>query len=122
MTSAGPPCRWAGRVLDMSKKDSFDEPGFPDTGAVEIPIDGSLDLHTFNPRDLKTLIPDYLEECRNKGIYEVRIIHGKGRGVLRETVRAILSRLPYVIQFNPDTSTGNWGATLVELDDQESRN
>ena len=101
----------------MSKKESLEDPGFP--GAVEIPIDGILDLHTFDPRDLKTLIPDYLEECLDRGIYEVRIIHGKGRGVLRDTVRAILSRLPYVIQFRPDTSTGNWGVTLVVLDERE---
>lgn len=103
----------------MSHKDRFDESGFTDPEAVEIPIDGILDLHTFNPRDLKTLVPDYLEECRERGILEVRIIHGKGRGVLRDTVRAILSRLPYVIRFNPDTSTGNWGVTLVILESRE---
>lgn len=86
------------------------------SGPVYLPIDGTLDLHAFSPKDLKTLIPDYLEECRRKGIFEVRIIHGKGRGDLRRSVQAILGRLAYVTSFRlagPDG--GTWGATLVDL-------
>lgn len=81
-----------------------------------MPIDGALDLHTFHPRDLKTLVPDYLAACRAQGILQVRIIHGKGIGALRETVHAILKKLPEVISFQlADESGGGWGATVVFL-------
>lgn len=83
---------------------------------IELPIDGELDLHTFHPRDIKTLVPDYLEECRERGILTVRIVHGKGTGALRETVHATLRRLSYVRDFHlGDHTSGGWGATLVEL-------
>ncbi|RPH96734.1 DNA mismatch repair protein MutS [candidate division KSB1 bacterium] len=87
---------------------------------VEIPIDGTLDLHTFHPRDVKDLVPDYLNACRAKGIYSVRIIHGKGTGALRETVHAILKRLPDVISFSLAGDASGWGATVVELRPEES--
>ncbi|MBD3165967.1 DNA mismatch repair protein MutS [bacterium] len=83
---------------------------------LELPIDGVLDLHTFSPKDLKTLIPDYLEECRARGICEVRLIHGKGTGALRESVHAILKRRDDVETFYlADPVRGGWGATVVEL-------
>ena len=91
----------------------------PDKGEslpVDLPIDGVLDLHTFQPREVKDLLPEYLHECRKKGILEVRIIHGKGTGMLRETVHAILKRMPDVVSFRcADETAGGWGATLVEL-------
>lgn len=83
---------------------------------VRLPIDGVLDLHTFSPKDLKTLVPDYLHECQQCGILEVRIIHGKGTGTLRRTVHALLTRMEMVAGFRlGDESCGGWGATLVWL-------
>ncbi|MFQ5458139.1 MAG: Smr/MutS family protein [Myxococcota bacterium] len=83
---------------------------------VVLPIDGTLDLHTFQPREVKDLVPHYLEECRARGILEVRIIHGKGKGVLRDTVHAILARTPGVTGFAlAGDHTGSWGATIVTL-------
>ncbi len=80
------------------------------------PIDGALDLHTFQPADCRDLVPEYLAECRGKGILQVRIIHGKGRGVLRQTVQRILERLPEVQAFYPASEdAGGWGATIVIL-------
>ncbi len=93
-----------------------DETHGADGEAVHVPIDGVLDLHTFSPRDLKYLIPDYLDECLKKGILHVRIIHGKGTGSLRRTVHALLERHPDVINYKlGDESSGSWGATLVTL-------
>ena len=93
-----------------------DEQDINGTDIVKVPIDGVLDLHNFYPKDLKYLLPDYLEECRKANIFQVRIIHGKGIGNLRRTVHAILGRLSVVKEFKlADETGGGWGATLVEL-------
>ena len=81
-----------------------------------MPITGELDLHTFRPQDLGDLMPDYIEACRAKGIYKLRIIHGKGIGNLRRSVGAILARHPSVLSFTQASEQfGGWGATIVEL-------
>jgi DNA-nicking Smr family endonuclease len=83
---------------------------------IELAIDGVLDLHTFQPREVKELIPDYLAACREKRIQQVRIIHGKGTGALRDTVHAILRRMPEVNSFRlAGDEGGGWGATIVVL-------
>lgn len=83
---------------------------------VEVPIDGILDLHTFAPRDVKDLVEHYLDECKERGILEVRIIHGKGTGVLRRIVHAELERRTDVASFAlAPAERGGWGATLVTL-------
>jgi len=83
---------------------------------VTLPINGILDLHSFSPKDIKTLIPDYLKECRCLNILQVRIIHGKGKGNLRRSVHAILGRIGYVKSFRlAGPESGTWGATLVDL-------
>ena len=82
---------------------------------IELPINGILDLHTFHPRDVKDLVPNYLRACRERGILDVRIIHGKGTGVLRETVHGVLSRLAFVDSYRLSGDSSGWGATLVRL-------
>jgi DNA-nicking Smr family endonuclease len=83
---------------------------------VKYPIDGTLDLHTFDPQEVKPLIQDYLRLCREKGIFQVRIIHGKGTGVLRRTVHSILDMNPMVESYRHEGgSGGSWGATVVQL-------
>ncbi len=84
-------------------------------GPVRIPIDGILDLHTFSPKDVSSVVEEYLRVCLNKGIYEVRIIHGKGKGVLRRTVHALLERHPNVSDYKLDSGPSGWGATVVYL-------
>lgn len=83
---------------------------------VEIPIDGVLDLHTFNPKDLPDLLDDYLTACREKGIYGVRVVHGKGTGVQRARVRSLLERNLIVDRYwDAPPEAGGWGATLIAL-------
>jgi DNA-nicking Smr family endonuclease len=83
---------------------------------VIVPIDGVLDLHTFNPKELPSLISDYLDACREKGIFNVRIVHGKGKGIQRARVHSLLARNPLVRRFrDASEEAGGWGATIVEL-------
>ncbi len=83
---------------------------------VELPIDGTLDLHAFRPEDVDDLVAEWLRACRERGILEVRIVHGKGTGALRRRVEALLARSPEVVRFQPaDETAGGWGATLATL-------
>ena len=87
-----------------------------DEEPVEIPITDVLDLHSFAPRDIRNAVEAYLEEAQRLGLGALRIIHGRGIGVQRETVRSILSRTPYVVDFrDAPAEAGGWGATLVTL-------
>ena len=93
-----------------------DEQPIDELEPLELPIDGVLDLHTFQPGEVKDLLPDYIAACREKGIFQIRVVHGKGTGALRRTVHSILGRLPEVISFRlAGEDAGSWGATLVEL-------
>lgn len=85
------------------------------TEPEELPIDGTLDLHTFRPQDLGSLIPGYIDACLEKGIYELRIIHGKGTGQLRRSVHALLDRNEHVASYRLAGDRSSWGATLVDL-------
>ncbi len=81
----------------------------------EYPIDGILDLHSFKPKEINSLIPEYITECISRNIVEIRIIHGKGKGILRRGVHAILERDPRVISFETANDRSSWGATVVHL-------
>ena len=83
---------------------------------IVIPIEGTLDLHTFRPAEVRDLLDDYLEGACNKGFEEVLVIHGKGSGVLRQRVQSILRKHPLVLGFRQaDALRGGWGATVVFL-------
>lgn len=82
----------------------------------QYPIDGVLDLHVFDPSDVGDLVPEYLRACREEGIFQVRIIHGKGTGQLRRSVHAILDRIDTVVGYEPATDASSWGATIVRLE------
>jgi DNA-nicking Smr family endonuclease len=83
---------------------------------VRVPIDGVLDLHTFRPDETLDVVKEYLECCQEQGILQVRIIHGKGKGVQRTAVRKFLDQFDLVASYRgADESAGGWGATLVNL-------
>ncbi len=84
---------------------------------IKIPITGELDLHTFRPSEISSLLPEYFAECQREGIHRVRVIHGKGTGTLRTGVHALLKKLPQVANFTypAGATSGSWGATWVDL-------
>jgi DNA-nicking Smr family endonuclease len=82
----------------------------------EFPITNELDLHAFAPRDVVSVVEEYLLACREKGLLEVRVVHGRGKGVQRAEVRRLLARLEYVLDFaDAPPVSGGWGATTVQL-------
>jgi dsDNA-specific endonuclease/ATPase MutS2 len=92
-----------------------DDHGLPDD-VVELPITDTLDLHTFLPREVADVVCDYLDAAWDRGLRELRIIHGRGIGVQREIVRSVLSRTEWVASFrDAPAEAGGWGATIVEL-------
>ena len=85
-------------------------------GPVELPIDGILDLHTFRPQDVKDVVLEFIDACEERRIYELRIIHGKGIGQLRNTVHALLKKHPKVHSYAlASEHFGGSGATIVHL-------
>ncbi|MBE0606507.1 MAG: Smr/MutS family protein [Deltaproteobacteria bacterium] len=81
-----------------------------------VPVEESLDLHAFSPRDVVSVVEEYLEAAAGKRYREVRLIHGKGKGVQRSAIRALLARHPLVAAFtDAPPEAGGWGATRVVL-------
>src|SRR5271167_4089877 len=96
---------------EADESDTLDE-----NEPVTIPITDVLDLHSFQPRDVKDTVEAYVEEAHRQGLTALRIIHGRGIGVQREMVRTILARTPYVAGFSDaPAEAGGWGATIVTL-------
>ena len=84
--------------------------------SVEIVLSDSIDLHPFQPREIPSVVEEYLEQCKRLGFKEVLLIHGKGKGIQRNIVRALLSRHPAVQSFgDAPTEAGGWGSTIVIL-------
>ena len=83
---------------------------------INVKIEDTLDLHTFNPREISDLLDDYFSECRKATIFSIRIIHGKGTGKLKRQVHHILKNHKAVTSFSgAPPEAGGWGATIVEL-------
>lgn len=83
---------------------------------LRIPIEDSLDLHTFAPADIRAVVDDYLYEAHSRGFREVRLIHGRGTGAQRASVQALLARHPLVDTYrDAPPERGGWGATIVVL-------
>ena len=103
--------------MSAGKKDQTqDASNSPFEKPVVVPIEDSIDLHAFSPKDIPSVVEEYINECFRNGIQEIRIVHGRGIGVQRKIVRSILEKHPAVatLQHAPPEA-GGWGATLVLL-------
>jgi len=100
-------------------REEDDDEDFPDLEPVELPITDVLDLHSFRPAEVPDVVREYLDAAYEKGYRELRIVHGKGVGVQRQTVRTLLSRDPRVEAFgDAPLEAGSWGATWVRMRDE----
>ena len=83
---------------------------------IRIPITDTFDLHTIHPREVAAVVEAYLEEAHALGLKTVRIIHGRGIGVQRSIVQALLARSPLVVAYgDAPPESGGWGATIATL-------
>ena len=122
MTRSASSASWSSSAVVSPDPDGDDGSDFDPEAPVEVPLDGNLDLHLFHPRDVKDVVTEYLWACRQEGVLDVRIIHGKGTGALRRTVQSLLPRLPEVESFrSASEADGGWGATWVRLKPQDSQ-
>jgi dsDNA-specific endonuclease/ATPase MutS2 len=88
----------------------------PNEGPIILPLEASIDLHPFQPKEIASVVEEYIAEASQAGFSEVRLIHGKGAGVQRNIVRSVLSRHPAVLSFrDAPVEAGGWGATVVRL-------
>lgn len=91
-----------------------DDPPFVDP--VVLPLEDHLDLHPFQPKEIASVVEEYINECQRAGFSEVRLIHGKGIGVQRNIVRSVLNKHHVVLSFqDAPLEAGGWGATIVTL-------
>ena len=94
----------------------FDDDQFDEDEPFVVPIEDAIDLHTFAPREATAVLEEYFQACREKGILEVRVIHGKGTGQLKAKVESFLKKSAAVADFSgADFHQGGWGATMVRL-------
>lgn len=100
----------------MARDKEKNDPDSPFTDPVVLPIEDSIDLHPFSPKDIPSVVEEYIAQCLEAGIFEVRLIHGRGAGVQRRIVQSILAQHPRVASFkDAPAEAGGWGATVATL-------
>lgn len=110
-------CSLSKKNKNTSKVLSDEAAPYPEP--VVLPVEDSIDLHAFQPKDIPSVVEEYLEQCKQAGFHEVRIVHGKGTGVQRNIVRSILQSHPGVRSFtDAPAEAGSWGATVVVLKEE----
>jgi DNA-nicking Smr family endonuclease len=93
-----------------------EESDAPEGEPVRLPLTGDLDLHPFSPREIPSVVEEYVRACRERGVLRLRLAHGRGKGVQRAVVRRVLASMPEVVSFSDaPPESGGWGATVVLL-------
>ncbi len=112
--------RYSWRVAARPEEEPDDADGEREDAPVVVPITDSLDLHSFDPRQIPSVVEEYLNACRERGLTEVRLIHGRGRGVQRAVVQRVLRGRNDVLMFHDaPPEAGGWGATVARLRREE---
>src|SRR5947207_1786638 len=115
VNSRGLDAHMARRFKDISEP-PVEDSGSPFPDPVVLPLEDVLDLHPFAPHEVRSVVEEYLSQCCTAGLTVVRLIHGKGTGVQRESIRTLLAQLPFVRAFHDaPPEAGGWGATVVTL-------
>jgi dsDNA-specific endonuclease/ATPase MutS2 len=103
-------------VASRKEPDKPPDDDSPFQDPIVLPIEDWIDLHPFAPKDIPSVVEEYIAECVKAGIYEVRIIHGRGTGVQRKIVQSLLAKHPRVASFkDAPAEAGAWGATVAVL-------
>jgi DNA-nicking Smr family endonuclease len=103
-------------MMSAGGKDRSEDSDSPFGEPVVVPIQDFIDLHAFQPKDIPSVVEEYVQQCLQAGFGEVRIIHGRGAGTQRRIVRSILEKHPAVISFrDASPQAGGWGATVILL-------
>jgi DNA-nicking Smr family endonuclease len=105
------------RTRGQSSETRRDERELSEPPPLQVALDGVLDLHTFHPRDIDDVVREYVRACQAEGVFALRLIHGKGKGVQRRRVLAVLDSMPEIVAGHrvAEPHRGGWGATLVDL-------
>ena len=112
LRSPAPRAEPAAALAEDEQEPAWSEPDEP----LVVPLEDVIDLHPFAPQEIRSVVEEYLLACCQAGLSPVRLIHGKGKGVQRNSIRALLARLPYVEEFHDaPPQAGGWGATVVRL-------
>ncbi|MCE2485873.1 MAG: Smr/MutS family protein [Desulfurellaceae bacterium] len=112
LRSPAPRAEPAAASAEDEQEPAWSEPDEP----LVVPLEDVIDLHPFAPQEIRSVVEEYLLACCQAGLSPVRLIHGKGKGVQRNSIRALLARLPYVEEFHDaPPQAGGWGATVVRL-------
>jgi len=108
--------RWL-RTRRLASEAPRDEPYERESEPLQLALDGILDLHTFHPRDVDDVVREYVRACQAEGVLALRIIHGKGKGVQRRRLTAVLDSMPEIVAGHrvAEPHRGGWGARLVDL-------
>jgi dsDNA-specific endonuclease/ATPase MutS2 len=100
----------------MPRDKAPDDPDSPFQDPVVLPIEDFIDLHPFAPKDIPSVVEEYIAQCIAAGIFAVRIIHGRGTGVQHKIVQSLLAKHPRVASFkDAPAEAGGWGATVAIL-------
>jgi DNA-nicking Smr family endonuclease len=106
----------AGRKNRTEEPSESPLPDSPFGEPVVVPIEDFIDLHAFHPKEIPSVVEEYIEQCWQAGIYEIRLIHGRGKGIQRRIIRSLLEKHPQVLSFKDALpEVGGWGATVVAL-------
>ncbi|NIO12249.1 MAG: DNA mismatch repair protein MutS [Deltaproteobacteria bacterium] len=109
------------KKTDPPEDPTTDPDDSPFGDPVVLPLEDTIDLHPFAPRDIPSVVEEYIFQCHEAGLYEVRVIHGRGKGVQRRIVQSLLAKNPLILSYkDAPLESGGWGSTVVLIKSKET--